>query len=443
MLLVKASAHLQSLRRRLQLVSLTRVALVLFAGAAGLTTALGCSSSSEKDGGAGGPLGDGALARDAADAPEGDAVPGTAAPFSRPALLHAFGSCALGAAQEFVPAATELARATGAYEAAPDPATREAAQAAFRTAFDVWQVSELMQFGPAAAKGGRSGGADFRDQIYLYPLVNRCAVEEEIVAAGWKAPTFPTSLANRRGFFALEYLLFYAGTDTACGPFSPIVGMGTWAALTPAERDLRKRAYATAVARDIQARSVGLLDAWSPGKGNFLEQIATAGPGNKLFATPQAAFNAVSDAVFYFEREMKDSKLARPLGLRECMTPTCPDAIESPFAGRSKTGFRANLVGYRRLMEGCGSGFEGLGFDDLLVSVGAGSLAEVLRERAVAAQAALEAIEEVDFVEALSKDPASLRALYDVIKSITDLLKTQFTTVLNLELPQGLEGDND
>jgi predicted lipoprotein len=375
----------------------------------------------------------------ALDSPGGEMPP----PFSRAVLLRAFGTTAFTAAQEFLPAMAELARATAAYEATADVATRDAAREAFRTAFDVWQVAEVMQFGPAAPKGGRPGGADFRDQIYLYPLVNRCAVEEEIVANGWKLPTFANSLANRRGFYALEYLLFFEGADTGCGAFSTIVATGSWAALPPAERDVRKRAYAAAVARDMQTRATGLVDAWAPDKGNFLETMATAGPGNRLFATPQTALNAVSDGVFYFEREMKDSKLARALGLRECMAAACPEYLESPFAGRSKTSFRANLVGFRRLMEGGGPNYEGLGFDDLLASVGHEALAATLRERTIAAEAALAAIEEPDFIQALAQDPASLRALYDALKAVTDLMKTQFTTVLNLELPQGLEGDND
>lgn len=427
---------------------LVTVALAILAGA---MVAVTPACSSKKDGGAGGA--GGAVLPGAGGAPGAGGVPGAPdaadgdapAPsaFSRPALLGAFGSCALASARDFLAPAAELARATAAYEAAPDATTREAAREAFRAAFDVWQVSELMQFGPAGPSGGRPGGADFRDQIYLYPLVSRCAVEEEIVANSWKAPTFPTSLANRRGFYALEYLLFFEGADTACGPFSSVVASGTWAALTPDDREARKRGYATAVARDIQTRATGLVDAWDASKGNFLNTLATAGPGNPVFATTQAAFNAVSDAVFYFEREMKDSKLARPLGLRDCLTPTCPEQVESPFAGRSKISFRANFIGFRRLLEGCGPTFDGLGFDDMLASVGATALAVTMRERVVAAQAALEAIEEPDLVQALAKDPLSVRALYDAVKGLTDLLKTEFTTVLNLELPQGLEGDND
>jgi hypothetical protein len=36
-----------------------------------------------------------------------------------------------------------------------------------------------------------------------------------------------------------------------------------------------------------------------------------------------------------------------------------------------------------------------------------------------------------------------VRALYDAVKGVTDVLKTEVVTVLDLELPQKVEGDND
>jgi hypothetical protein len=34
-------------------------------------------------------------------------------------------------------------------------------------------------------------------------------------------------------------------------------------------------------------------------------------------------------------------------------------------------------------------------------------------------------------------------AVYTAFKGLTDLLKTEFVTVLNLELPKSTQGDND
>jgi predicted lipoprotein len=361
---------------------------------------------------------------------------------ARVELLGAVGECVQTSALEFRTAAGELESATAALVARPEAATREAAREAFRRAMDAWQVLEVMQFGPAATRN-LPGGAELRDNIYSWPLVSRCAVEEQLVSKGYESASFPTTLVTRRGLYALEYLLFYEGSDTSCAPSSPIVAGGTWAALSTEEREARKRAYAAVAAADVRGRAAQLVEAWEAGKGDFARTLATAGPGNTVYPTSQAALNSVSDALFYVELMVKDTKLARPLGLRECAAETCPEYVESRFSGRSKANVRANLVGFRRLAEGCGTGFEGKGFDDLLEAAGSEPLAAKLRERRVAAQAALDAVEEADLELALAQDKASVRALYDALKGVTDVLKTEVATVLDLELPQTVEGDND
>lgn len=361
---------------------------------------------------------------------------------TRAAVLSASGACVLQTAREFQTAATALETAVAAHAAQPDASTREAARTAFNAAMDAWQVAEVMQVGPAATRSV-PGGAELRDNIYSWPLVSRCAVEEQIVSRGYTAESFPTTLVTRRGLAALEYLLFYEGADTACPSTSPIVSQGTWAALAGDEREARKRAYASVVATDLKSRAQQLVAAWDPNQGGFTRTLETAGSGNAVYPTSQAALNSVSDALFYVDYEAKDFKLARPMGLRECPTATCPEDLESPFAHRSKANLRANVVGFRRLTEGCGANFEGTGFDDLLEASGAGELAARLRERTTALTAALDAMPGQDLAVPLAQNPASVRALYDSVKGVTDVLKTELVTVLDLELPTKVEGDND
>lgn len=361
---------------------------------------------------------------------------------SRKALLEATGACVLDTAKEFQTAATALDTAVAAWAAQPDDATRDAARAAFHDAMDRWQVAEVMQFGPAAPRS-LPGGAELRDNVYSWPLVSRCSIEEQIVSKGYEAASFPTSLVSRRGLYALEYLLFHEGADTACQSTSPIVSQGTWAALSPEERAARKRAYARVAATDVASRAGQLVQAWAPEGGGFTNTLATAGSGNAVYPTSQVALNSVSDALFYLEREVKDMKLAQPLGLRECATSTCPEHLESPFAKRAKANLRANLVGFRRIAQGCKPGFEGVGFDDLLTDSGAEAVATRLREKLAAAEASFDALPGADLEGPLAQDKASVRALYDAVKGVTDVLKTELVSVLDLELPRSVEGDND
>ncbi|MCA9616924.1 MAG: hypothetical protein KC586_29390, partial [Myxococcales bacterium] len=62
-----------------------------------------------------------------------------------------------------------------------------------------------------------------------------------------------------------------------------------------------------------------------------------------------------------------------------------------------------------------------------------------LIDEAIAIADALEG----DVPELLAADANALQPLYDAIKAITDLLKTQILGMLDLELPDRAEGDND
>jgi predicted lipoprotein len=236
--------------------------------------------------------------------------------------------------------------------------------------------------------------------------------------------------------------LFFAETDqTSCPATSPIVANGTWAALTPSERAARRWAYAGKVAADVRVHAKGLVAAWEPA---FLNTLTGAGPSNAVFKTQALALNAMSDALFYVEHEVKDVKLARPIGVSAvCVSPPCLDLLESEFGGRSKANVKANLEGFRRLFYGCGPDHAGVGFDDLLKGAGADAVLQRMTASLDKADAALAAIEEPDLRPALIADAASVRALYDAIKGATDELKTEVMTVLDLEIPMSLEGDTD
>jgi uncharacterized protein len=220
----------------------------------------------------------------------------------------------------------------------------------------------------------------------------------------------------------------------------PSFATGPWAAVAPDELAARRRAYVVAAAADLRARADSLVAAWDPAQGNFLGKLQTAGQGSAVFASTQAALNAVSDGLFYFESEVKDMKVAAPLGRVPCAAPPC---FESRFGGLSKENIRANVVGVRRLIRGCGVDGEELGFEDLLRAVGQQALADSLVSGLAGVDVALDAIEEPDLAPALTADPASVQAIYDALRVVTTLLKVDMISVLDLELPMGLEGDVD
>ncbi len=360
----------------------------------------------------------------------------------RRALLREAGACVLSSARTFEAKAALLQTATAASLAPLDAGARQEAQDAFSSALTAWQVLEVMRVGPAAPVDAL-GGEDLREYLYSWPLVSRCAVEEALVARSYDGAGLGSALVNRRGLAALEYLLFYEGADTACAPTSPIVASGSWAALTADERAQRRREYANAAAADLKTTATRLSLAWAPEGGRFAEKLGAAGEEGSLFPTTQRALNEVSNALFYVDREMKDLKLARPMGLRDCVTAPCPELAESAFARRGRADLQANLVGYRRIFEGCGEAFAGTGFDDLLIDRGAQALADKLHQDVLSVEVALAALPTDDLGAAVTNNPAEVRLVYDRLKAVTDSLKTEFITLLDLEAPLSLEGDND
>lgn len=361
-------------------------------------------------------------------------------PVTGGALLQAIAACQLDVLASFRQAAEAFDVA--AASAKNDATKKNAARLAWQTAIDRWQQAEVFQFGPAGPST-TPGGQSLRDQIYSWPLVSRCLVEQNIVSKAYANADFGTSsLVNMRGLAAAEYLLFYEGTDNACSPSTNINASGQWAALGADELVVRKRQYASAVATAVATAARNLDNAWRADGGNFQEKFSSAGSSASVYTTEHMALNAVSDALFYMEIPLKDLKLARPLGLMNCDDVTCPEAVESRYAGRSRTHIRNNILGFRMLMLGCDAG-SGLGFDDLLEADNAGALASKMRENIELALAAADAVPSDDLAQALNTAPSSVLDLHVAVKRITDLLKTEFVSVLDLDPPQSVEGDND
>jgi predicted lipoprotein len=308
-----------------------------------------------------------------------------------------------------------------------------------------WQRAELFRFGPAA-RSTEPGGQDLRDLIYAWPVQPECKVDEQTVSRSYETPgfhslDFAVSPVNGRTLSALEYLWFGSAEQNHCSQFSSINSSGSWAALPATELAQRRRRYAAEAAIDVRARAAQLVEAWAPSGGNFRARLVAA--GGDPFNSEQHALNAISNALFYFDLELKDDKLATPLGLApECSQSACPDAVESTYTDLSMEYIRQNVVGFRRLFEGCGPDYAGIGFDDWLRDVGAGELADRMLASTRGVEAAIDRVPG-SLAQALVDNRALPLAVYDAVKVVTDELKTEFVTVLNLELPAAAEGDND
>lgn len=362
--------------------------------------------------------------------------------FDKSKLLRAFGQCALDTYREFETAAVDLDASAKKADADGTAESRTAAREAWKKTIDAWQRAELFTFGPAAPTS-MPGGRELRDPIYAWPLVNRCLIEQQLVDKTYERPELATGLINTRGLAAEEYLFFYEGTDNACTPTAAINSGGAWAALGAPEIAKRKFAYGRALAADTLARAHEIVAAWDPAQGNFLGTFVTAGPG-QVYTSQQMTFNAVSNAFFYVDDFVKNMKLGKPSGFNPgCAAPPCKDLVESLWAHRSKEHLANNLIGFDRLLRGCAADGSGLGWRDLLTAVGDEALAKKLAAAVATSRGLLDALKGASLEDDLVNDPAGVKALYDSLRVIVVLLKTEFVSVLDLELPKRVEGDND
>ena len=363
--------------------------------------------------------------------------------FTRQALLNDFGTCILSEIEAFEAqsrvfsqAANDAISTDGQAQAQSDDV-----RAAWQDTVDIWQRLEMMQVGPAGRKT-QPGGKDLRKSIYPWPHRDHCEIDQNLTTELYATNAGDVS-PEASGLWASEYLLFDSGSTNACAADHVINTDGSWAAIDAADLARRRAAYAAFTASSVAGTAEQLLNAWSPDADNFLGELTQAGEGSRTYGKKRVAINAVSDALGYVEWGMKENKLARPLGLFDCDQSSCLDDIEAKYSRRSLQHLRNNIVGFRKIFTGCGDQYEGLGFDDYLTAMGSADLADQIDGAARAVLDAIDAITAPDLVTALDNDAASVSELHRAVSALSSLLRGQFLVVLNLELPQMVQGDND
>jgi uncharacterized protein len=357
-------------------------------------------------------------------------APGTAAPFTKQALLGAASDCAAWHACTFQNAATVLRTTVRDQAAAPSDAKRAAAQLAWRGAMNEWSKMELFQFGPVAVKTvDQYHGRALRSFVHPWPDLNRCQVEAQVVGKGYQQSWDQVFLGGR-GLFGVEYVLYYPGADTVCLANSDAAK--TWATQTPPQLAQAKNEYAAALVDNIAALALEIRNVWKTDGENFKAKLL-AFDG---YSSEQETMNVVAWSLLYPEQQVKDLKLGSLAGFQ-----TAPNNPETPFARIETDNMRTNLRAFRSLFQGCGEGGQGLGFDDWLVSAGQQQLSQDILAALATAQTAADA-----FPPFPQATPAQFVDMYNAVKPLSNLLKTSFfgsASPLNLKLPASAASDTD
>jgi uncharacterized protein len=362
----------------------------------------------------------------------------------REVLTHLNERVVLPTLDGFVAESEALETSTAAWREArrTGPATteRDAARAAFKTAFVRWQRAEMMAYGPAGKPPTISLGRGLRDTIYSWPTINPCRVDIVLAGRGYAAQGFfETALVTATGLAAIEALLFTDAPGNACAATESINTSGSWAAMSADELGFRRAEYASLAAAAVAKQAQALRTAWTDAAAKY----SAAGQAGSTFATAQTALDEVFAALFQSDLALKNARIGVPLGLvpATCANVPCPEQAEALPSGFSREAIVGNLEGLRALLRG---DFQesGHGFDSLLALRGAGSLASDMDAALVTVRAAAEALPE-PIAQAVVSHPAEVQQLHSDVKVFTDFLKLQFVTVLSLQVPAEGAGDAD
>jgi uncharacterized protein len=346
--------------------------------------------------------------------------------FDRAALIERIGRDLL------VPVYEQLAPATADLVAAIDAdCSGPGAEQAWRDAIDVWHRADAVLIGPAAMDSKA-----IRDRIYSWPIgaTSTCAVDQEVVAY-WADPVaydVATRLPGRRSLVAIEYLLFTPTLEHTCPSQSPPPG---WATMTADDRIAARCGLAGALAADVAAQAE-IVRAGFPG---YVTQLAGS-------TSLHDAVNVVSDSLFFVDTMVKDMKLGQAAGIvvNDCATvqQPCLIEVEHRHADHGKAAILINLETLHAAFTGTIAGEPGIGFDDFLIEVGADAVAARMVGSLDGAIAAVVAIDG-ELVGALANDYQAVVDAHAAVKLFTDDLKSQFLTVLGLDIPDDVHSDND
>lgn len=327
---------------------------------------------------------------------------------------------------------------------------RTESQTGWRTLMDLWQENELMILGPLA-----ESEATLRNRILSYGSTfshNACAVDQAVIAATADDFDMETRRDSARGLDALEYLLFNESLDHQCPDTTE--STQDWNALDDLTRQQQRCDYARLVADDIDTQAQTLNHRWDLYRSEFLNPANTS-----------TSLSALSDALFYFEEIVKDTKVGVPTSIIEggCDEAACPDDVESPYSETSLANIRLNLITLERML----TGGEGLGFDDVIAATDFAD-SGIIEGFQQDIQAAIDHIDGMDTslydaaATQLADDDESactnsaanpdsepdagsvpMCSLYGLLKRITDRLRIDFIAAVDLDLPVRSQSDND
>jgi uncharacterized protein len=205
--------------------------------------------------------------------------------------------------------------------AMPSEATFASARASWHEANRAWNRTASFRLGPSSAV--RTG--NIQDWPIVPSSIETSARATEPVTDAWLE-----ALGSRsRGLPVLEYLL--SNYDDTTGALTALSGT-------------RRCEYASAVARDLEARAAEIAEGWDPA---YAAELSKAGQGSTTWSSESDALSAVLTQIISALETIKLTRLGVPLGIDDGSPD--PAAVESPYERASIDAMVATVEGVRKL----------------------------------------------------------------------------------------------
>jgi uncharacterized protein len=334
-------------------------------------------------------------------------------------LLNIGNNIILPSYQNLEAATASLDSAITDFNGSPNATRLSNTQALFKTAYITWQtVSAYNYFGPAYS------AQPVLATLNVFPT-NDTLIEANITAGSDNVSTFANTAA--KGFPALDYLLFGAGTNLL-----------TDYTTDPAAAN--RRHYLAAVSADMVTEVSTALTAWSASGGDYIKTFID-GSGNSVSSSLGLLINSIDED---FEI-LKNDRLGIPLGLIPVgvTSPVLPKEVEARYSGISAQLALSQAKAIQGLYLGTGANGNGLGLIDYLINANAkyngGPLSDTVKAAFTLEITDLQAISD-PLSQTILTNPAPAQAAFNQSQKLVALLKTDMPSSLGVLITYG---DND
>lgn len=325
--------------------------------------------------------------------------------------------------------------------------------------FEQWQkVSysfhqvDALAMGPMLEKN--SQGLDTKIQLYSWPITNTCQIDKAVHELHFQKNQQATLPYNSKGLDAVEYLLYADKNKVTCN-LKAYPYLQNWINLDNIQKFQSRCQTAAQLTHDLSALTAQLDKKWDRKNGNYTKKLIDGSISGSL----RQSINQISNSLFFIET-IKDQRLGIPTGKnkKECPSAPCLQGVENFKSELGLKSIQARLESFKIGFLGSKSNQEKFyGIDDYLNHFGHKEISERMFTKILSAEKNLNGLIAKGSLNShllnldndlCQKSTSEIRhieicSLYEDIKAINTILKTEVLIALSLTAPPIYQGDND